>query len=396
MRNLNETIKMAFSSIIDNKVRYILTLIGIVLGISSLIAIVSLGNGVGDSIKDSMISGSEDRAVTLTFQPSMEDYTLAKNSNPFNDSVINNINRIKGVKKVEKEFATSTQMKIDNKDTMIGINYSANNDKLKVKNMVDGRNFNEYEFNKPTRVCIISTGLKKKLFKDKKAIGELVQISNKPVTIVGVIKDEIMGSFGEMDSIYIPNSTWNIIYGDNCANALKVSIGQDYDMDKISKEITKSLNEKTTLKGTYEIFNMKNIAKTFGKVTSIITSFVASIAGISLVVGGTGVMNIMYVAIIERTREIGVRRALGATSKNILFQFLIESIVVCLIGGVIGVLFGIGVAEIIGMVIKIHAKVSLGIMALGFGISIFMGIVFGISPALKAARLNPIDALSYE
>lgn len=396
MRNLSETIKMAFSSIIDNKVRYILTLIGIVLGISSLIAIVSLGNGVGDSIKDSMMSGSEDRAVTLTFRPNMDDYLETKNSNPFNDSVINNINRIQGVKKVEKEFSTNIQMKIDDKDTMIGINYSANNDKLKIKNMVDGRNFNEYEFNKPTRVCIISQGLKKKLFKEKKAIGELVQISNKPVTVIGVVNAEGVAGFGDFDTIYIPKPTWNIIYGDNCANALKVSIASNYDMDKVSKEITKNLNGKTTLKGTYEIFNMKEFAKSMGKVTSIITSFVASIAGISLVVGGTGVMNIMYVAIIERTREIGVRRALGATSKNILFQFLIESIVVCLIGGIIGVLFGIGVAEIIGMCIKVHAKISLGIMSLGFGISIFMGIVFGISPALKAARLNPIEALSYE
>ena len=396
MRNLNETIKMAFSSIVDNKVRYILTLIGIVLGISSLIAIVSLGNGMGDSIKDSMMSGSEDRAVTLTFRPNMDDYLETKNSNPFNDSVINNINRIQGVNKVEKEFSTSTQMKIDDKDTMIGVNYSANNDKVKVKSMVDGRNFNEYEFKKPTKVCIISTGLKKKLFKDKKAIGELIQISNKPVTVIGVTKEDMPGNFMELDSIYIPKPTWNIIYGDNCANGLKISISQNYNMDKVSEQITKNLNQKTTLKGTYEIFNMKNIANSIGKVTSIITSFVASIAGISLIVGGTGVMNIMYVAIVERTREIGVRRALGATSKNILFQFLIESIVVCLIGGIIGVLFGIGIAKLIGLAIHIHAKSSLGVMALGFGISIFMGIVFGISPALKAARLNPIDALSYE
>lgn len=392
MKNLSETIKMAFSSIIDNKVRYILTLLGIVLGISSLIAIVSLGNGFGDSIKDSIMSGSDDRSVTLNFIPSGDNSKL----NPFNTSVIDSVKRIKGVKSVEKEFSASTNIKIDNKDSIVSVNYCKDNNSLKSNNMILGRNFNDYELNNVTRVCIINNSLKNKLFKDENPLGKIIQVANKPLTIIGVVKEENTVSFIDLDNIYLPKPTWSITYGTNSSNGLKISILENYNIDSVSKEITESLNNKTTLKGTYDIFNMKNVAKSFGKVTSIITGFVASIASISLVVGGTGVMNIMYVAIIERTREIGVRRALGATKKNILFQFLVESIVICFIGGIIGVLFGIGIAELVGKIIHIRAKISLDIMSLGFGISIIMGIVFGISPALKAAKLNPIDALSYE
>ncbi|WP_142413211.1 ABC transporter permease [Hathewaya massiliensis] len=395
MKNFKEIIEMAFSSIIDNKLRYILTLIGIVLGISSLIAIVSLGNGMGDGIKESIISNDGTRSITLTFTPS-ENFSPLDNINAFNEFTMNTIRNIPGVDKVEKEFSAVTEMQIKDKPVMISVNCSTQENNPSNKKIIYGRNFNENELNKVSRVCIINKSLKEKLFENKNAIGEIIQLTNKPMRIIGVIDGDGPASFINFDNIYIPKSTWSITYGDDSARSLKISIKDKYDINEVSKKIVDKLNKVTNLDGTYEVFNMENIAKSINKVSSILTGFVASIASISLVVGGIGIMNIMYMAIVERTKEIGIRRALGATSKNILFQFLIESVVICLIGGIIGVLLGIGLANLIANIIKIHARTSLSIIILGLGTSTFMGVVFGISPALKAAKLNPIDALSYE
>lgn len=394
MKNLKGILEMAFSSIIDNKLRYILTLIGIVLGISSLIAIVSLGNGVGDDIKESIISSDGTRSISLMFTPG-EDSSNEENLDAFNDSVISKIKNTKGVDSVEKEFSSMTQMEIDNKSEMISINCSNETSNIGKEKIISGRTFNKKEFSNVSRVCIINKSLKDKLFKENDAIGEIVQVSDKPMIVVGVM-EEAGASFMSFNSIYIPRPTWSITFGDDSAKQLKICIAKDYDIKEVSKVIVDKLNNTSNLDGTYEVLNMEELAKSIGKVSSILTGFVASIASISLVVGGIGIMNIMYMAIIERTREIGIRRALGATSKNILFQFLIESIVICLIGGIVGVLFGIGIAHLIAAIIKIHAKTSISIIALGLGTATFMGVVFGISPAMKAAKLNPIDALSYE
>lgn len=395
MKNFKGTIEMAFSSIIDNKLRYILTLIGIVLGISSLIAIVSLGNGMGDEIKESIISSDGTRSVSLTFTPS-ERFSPLDNINAFNEFTMNTIKSIAGVEKVEKEFSAITEMKIKDKSVMIGVNCSTKENNLGTNKIIIGRTFNQNELEKVSRVCIINKSLKNKLFENKDPLGEIIQVAEKPMKIIGVTEGDTVSSFINFESIYIPKPTWSITYGDDSARSLKITIKEKYEINDVSKKIVDKLNKVTNLEGKYEVSNMENIAKSIGKVSSILTGFVASIASISLVVGGIGIMNIMYMAIVERTKEIGIRRALGATSKNILFQFLIESVVICLIGGVIGVLLGIGLANVIAGIIKIHARTSFSIIALGLGTSTFMGVVFGISPALKAAKLNPIDALSYE
>ncbi|OFI05852.1 putative ABC transporter permease YknZ [Clostridium acetireducens DSM 10703] len=395
MKNLKGVLEMAFSSIIDNKLRYILTLIGIVLGISSLIAIVSLGNGVGDDIKESIMSSDGTRSISLTFNPS-ENFSPMDNTNAFNDSVIGIIKNVPGVKSVEQEFSAITEMKIKDKSVVISVNCTQKSNNISMSKIIDGRSFNNHEFNKVSRVCIINKTLKDKLFQNEKAIGKVVQVADKPMTVIGVMQEQGATSFMDFDSIYIPRPTWSITYGDDSARSLKIAVKEDYDMKEVSKKVVDKLNKTSNLDGRYEVVDMEKIAKSVGKVSSILTGFIASIASISLVVAGIGIMNIMYMAIIERTREIGIRRALGATSKNILFQFLIESIVICLIGGIVGVLLGIGLANGIAAIIKIHAKTSFGIVALGLGTAIFMGVVFGISPALKAAKLNPIDALSYE
>lgn len=398
MRNIKENILMALQAIKDNKLRYFLTLLGIVIGISSLVAIVSLGNGLGSKIQDQVMSQGEDASVQLYFQGSNMEST--QKFNPYNDDVIYTIKQNKGVKEINKNFSGSTELEIDGKKSHIAVNYTKNNEKLNSNDIISGRNFNDKEFNDVYRVCVINEDLKNKLFKDKNAIGEIIQVANKPLRIIGVLKspeDAMMSAMGISNyQIYAPKGAWNILFGDEATYSANIVIKEGYDMQTVAKEVTETLNKKGETDGEYVIPNMQGVSKQVGKITSIITSFIGGIASISLVVAGIGIMNVMYMAIIERTREIGIRRALGATGKTILFQFLIESLVVCMIGGILGLLLGMGLGVGVGMIIKISPVFSANVFIVGFGISIGMGIAFGVSPALKASKLNPIDALSYE
>ena len=236
----------------------------------------------------------------------------------------------------------------------------------------------------------------KNLFTDEDPVGKEIRVKNIPFRVIGVLKSKGNGTMGndQDDTVLIPYTTsMERVEGIDYLRRVYVVAKDDGGIDRLQADIENLLRVRHNIKDTnLDDFNIQNMAQT----TGTFTLFLGAVAAISLVVGGIGIMNIMLVSVTERTREIGVRKALGATYSVIVTQFLIEAVVISLMGGFIGIAFGIGASKVIGMVSGMSTIVSVPTIIMSFAFSMAIGLIFGIYPARKAAKLNPIDALHYE
>ncbi|KEZ54023.1 ABC transporter permease [Metabacillus indicus] len=393
-----ENIRMAFSSVLAHKLRSILTMLGIIIGVASVILVVAIGQG-GEQMLKSQFTGTSN-TIEVFYQPSEEE--MQSDPNAYMKSAFDqsDINDMASIPEVEKVVASSSEFmpvrhKEETADTSI---FSINQAYIEVNQLKieSGRNLMEADFIGGERAGIISQETKKELFKDTDPIGEIVWISGQPFEIVGVLeKPEGLFSFGSME-IYIPSNTYRASFGKSDFNQVTLQAKDAESLQEAGKKATSMLNQKHDTEDSYQVFNMEEIAEGIGQVTRIMTLIIGSIAGISLFVGGIGVMNIMLVSVTERTREIGIRKALGATKRQILTQFLIESITLTLIGGIIGILLGAGGASLVSVFAGWPSLVSWQVVLGGLAFSMVIGIIFGMLPANKAARLDPIDSLRYE
>ncbi|MEK3805060.1 ABC transporter permease [Bacillus sp. FSL H8-0547] len=393
-----ENIRMAFSSVLAHKLRSILTMLGIIIGVASVILVVAIGQG-GEQMLKSQFTGTSN-TIEVFYQPSEEE--MQSDPNAYMKSAFDqsDINDMAGIPEVEKVVASSSEFmpvrhKEETADTSI---FSINQAYIEVNQLKieSGRNLMEADFIGGERAGIISQETKKELFKDTDPIGEIVWINGQPIEIVGVLeKPEGLFSFGSME-IYIPSNTYRASFGKSDFNQVTLQAKDAESLQEAGKKATSMLNQKHDTEDSYQVFNMEEIAQGIGQVTRIMTLIIGSIAGISLFVGGIGVMNIMLVSVTERTREIGIRKALGATKRQILTQFLIESITLTLIGGIIGILLGAGGASLVSVFAGWPSLVSWQVVLGGLAFSMVIGIIFGMLPANKAARLDPIDSLRYE
>lgn len=393
-----ENIRMAFSSVLAHKLRSILTMLGIIIGVASVILVVAIGQG-GEQMLKSQFTGTSN-TIEVFYQPSEEE--MQSDPNAYMKSAFDqsDINDMASIPEVEKVVASSSEFmpvrhKEETADTSI---FSINQAYIEVNQLKieSGRNLMEADFIGGERAGIISQETKKELFKDTDPIGEIVWISGQPFEIVGVLeKPEGLFSFGSME-IYIPSNTYRASFGKSDFNQVTLQAKDAESLQEAGKKATSMLNQKHDTEDSYQVFNMEEIAEGIGQVTRIMTLIIGSIAGISLFVGGIGVMNIMLVSVTERTREIGIRKALGATKRQILTQFLIESITLTLIGGIIGILLGAGGASLVSIFAGWPSLVSWQVVLGGLAFSMVIGIIFGMLPANKAARLDPIDSLRYE
>ncbi len=266
-----------------------------------------------------------------------------------------------------------------------------------------GSMFSERELRAAAKVAVLGSKTAKELFGPLDPIGQIVRIKNIPFVISGVLasKGSGMGGQNQDDRIIVPYTTaMKRITGERYLRSVNVQIARAEDMDAAQQEIGALLRQRHGLaadrKDDFNIFNQKEIADTVGSITKVITLLLGSIAAISLLVGGIGIMNIMLVSVTERTREIGIRIAVGARPIDILLQFLIEAITLSLIGGLIGILIGVLLSKLVAVVASFPAIVSTASIILAFGVSFAIGVFFGFYPARKAAAANPIDALRYE
>ncbi|WP_407708385.1 ABC transporter permease [Bacillus altitudinis] len=395
---LFENIKIALNSVLAHKLRSILTMLGIIIGVGSVIAVVAIGQGGEQMLKES-ISGPNN-TIDMTYTPSEEEL----NANPnalfeatFTEEDIQSVQALNGVKQVASSTAQGMQLRFQDTTidaTVNGINEGYTN--VHSLHIAEGQDLREIDFRSGRRAAVISEGIQKELFNGEKAVGELIWMNGQPVEVIGVLaKQEGLFSF-DMNEIYVPFAMLTTAFGVKEYDKLSIQVAHADQMKEVGKSAAARLNENHHTEDAYEMINLEEIAAGIGQITSVMTTIIGSIAGISLLVGGIGVMNIMLVSVTERTREIGIRKALGATRAQILVQFLIESVVLTLIGGLLGIALGLGGASLVSLFAGWPSLVSWQIVCGGVLFSMLIGIIFGLIPANKAARLDPIESLRYE
>lgn len=400
-----ESFLMAWASLVANKLRSLLTMLGIIIGVAAVIALVSIGNGVKQDIEDSISSLGSNLLVVMPGAPRTPGVRPSQGSmKSLKISDYEAIAKLEGVKAASPMTNGSYVVIYQNKNwttSVAGVN--ANFQDVNNWTMTSGRFFSDKNVQNRERVAVVGQTVVKNLFADEDPVGKEIRVKNIPFRVIGVLKSKGNGTMGndQDDTVLIPYTTsMERVEGIDYLRMVYVVAKDDEGIDRLQADIENLLRVRHNIKDTnlddFNIQNMKSIMETVAQTTGTFTLFLGAVAAISLVVGGIGIMNIMLVSVTERTREIGVRKALGATYSVIVTQFLIEAIVISLMGGFIGIAFGIGASKVIGIVSGMSTVVSVPTIIMSFAFSMAIGLIFGIYPARKAAKLNPIDALHYE
>lgn len=400
-----ESFLMAWASLVANKLRSLLTMLGIIIGVAAVIALVSIGNGVKQDIENSISSLGSNLLVVLPGAPRTPGARPSQGSmKSLKISDYEAIAKLEGVKAVSPMTNGSYVVIYQNKNwttSVAGVN--SNFQDVNNWTMTSGRFFSDKNVQNRERVAVVGQTVVKNLFADEDPVGKEIRVKNIPFRVIGVLKSKGNGTMGndQDDTVLIPYTTsMERVEGIDYLRRVYVVAKDDEGIDRLQADIENLLRVRHNIKDTnlddFNIQNMKSIMETVAQTTGTFTLFLGAVAAISLVVGGIGIMNIMLVSVTERTREIGVRKALGATYSVIVTQFLIEAVVISLMGGFIGIAFGIGASKVIGMVSGMSTIVSVPTIIMSFAFSMAIGLIFGIYPARKAAKLNPIDALHYE
>ncbi len=411
--NIRENIRIAVFSIKTNLMRSLLTMLGIIIGVASVIAIVTVGNGGRDYIVG-MIRDMGNSAISLTVNTNSAD-----DDDYFTDADIAAIKKLDGVQYASMQSISMCQMSAnDMTGILMGIGCNTDMAMLMRTPLLYGRFFTEEEYLEGKNVGVIDVGSALQLFGRKDVVGESVSCTSNDLTlsvrIVGVVDimasmnldtEEMMSSMGSMMGgmqmtscmLLMPAPVTATLNGRTSGryDMLQITAVDENMLDEIGAA---ALNYVHSLHDNYEkecytVTNMATYIDLLDTVINVFTIFIAAVSAISLVVGGIGVMNIMLVSITERTREIGIRKALGAKTGTIMFQFLTESIILCLIGGIIGLLLGVAAAAFVSYIMNVPLFVEPATVLLAVGFSSAIGIIFGVYPAKRAANLPPIEAL---
>ncbi|ARV14127.1 ABC transporter permease [Polaribacter sp. SA4-12] len=405
MKQLLKTFKVAFQSINKNRTRSLLTALGIIIGVAAVIMTISAGEGATQAVQ-SQISGLGTNLLMITTKTEHRAGIDVRMGRPVDEKDFNILQKNSvWMLKLSPLIANGVRAigPQGNKSTTI---YGVSSDYFDIlsREIVSGDIFTDEDVKAARKVCVIGETIKKELFIGEDPIGRQIRINKVPFTIVGLLKEEGKGTMGQDqdDMLIAPYTTiQNRLYGHRRGyNMIMASaISEDHIVDA-EIEVTELLRESHRIleseEDDFEVTTQIELQEITGNVTGILTLILGAIASISLIVGGIGIMNIMLVSVTERTREIGTRLAIGARESDILTQFLIEAIVLSLVGGVIGIVLGIIGNQIIYKATDFYIPTAVNSILIGFGFSVLVGIVFGYFPARKAARLNPIDALRYE
>jgi putative ABC transport system permease protein len=399
-----EAVKLALSSILRNKLRSVLTLLGIVIGVAAVIAMVTLGSGASSKVRENLAKLGSNMLIARpgqsTFGPGG-----ATDSRAFEERDVaalkSNLTGIRGVaptaqKQVKAVFGAL------NYDTSVT---GTNADWFTVQDWViaDGRPFNEGEIRSGTSVCVIGDTIVRELFAGQDPVGERLRLGNFSCEIIGRMAPKGQSAFGsDQDSIIVlPLRTYHRrIAGNTRISTISISVEEASDIARVQRDAEDVLRERRRVapgeEDDFTIRDMTQIANTMASTTTILTGLLGAVAAVSLLVGGIGIMNIMLVSVTERTREIGIRLAIGALERQVLSQFLVESIVLALFGGMIGIALGLAIAAAGSALMDVPFSADPAVVALAFAVSALIGVIFGYFPARRAARLDPIEALRRE
>ena len=395
--------KMAIRSLISHKLRTFLTALGIIIGVASVISMISIGEGARQQTLSTI---SKFGTNIITIKPGNKNSrhvstgkvdTLMLKDATF---IEQNVPLITGV--VAQVYG-SAQLKFGNKNTNTTVRGTGKNYR-RIANfkMQKGRYFNQQEINVAKRVCILGATVVKNLFAEANPLGETIKVDGKNFMVIGITEPKgALSWFDPDDQIFIPVTTaQKRVFGMNHIQSIDVQASKIEDLEFIKEDITQVLRIRHNIangkENDFYVQNSSQWLNSWGDAAKTFTYLLGGIAAISLMVGGIGIMNIMLVSVTERTREIGIRKAIGAKKKEILEQFLIESVLISFLGGGAGVLLGMGISEIVSNIGEWETIVSTQSILLAFGFSVGIGMFFGFYPANKAANMNPIEALRYE
>jgi len=396
--NLKECIKVALEGIRTNKMRSALTMLGIIIGVAAVITVVAIGKvgqtaimstleGIGTNLFQVYPKSDENGYLTLADMMTLQDVETIK-------SLATDIQYISPV----NDF--SLMAKYERKSKRV-YTYGVWPEYQHIRNvkLEKGRFLSEADETAGRRVVVIDTKLAQDLFGKEEALNKQIDLFGVSMTVIGIAKRDdsfLMGGPDYPSSVYIPFTTMNNIFNLGYVPYAEGSAVSKEKTESAMKQAKQILEKRHHTEGRYEAISLKDELEEIDTIMNILQLVIGSIAAISLLVGGIGVMNIMLVSVTERTREIGIRKALGAEYKHIMIQFLIEAVVICTIGGTIGMLIGLGGGLIVALVAKVPPVITPSIFVIAFGFSTAIGIFFGLYPARKAAKMNPVEALRYE
>ena len=401
-----ESVKMAIDGMITNKMRTFLTLLGIIIGVAAVIAMISLGMGVKAQIKENISSLGSNLLIISPGGRTSSGARLASGTGvrlTYDDAkaIEKNVN---GIEYVAPSVSSSYQLVVGNQNWTANVEGTTPNViDIRSFKIEEGRMFTDKDLDSRARVAVIGQTIVDNLFPDGDPVGKIVRINKAPFKVVGIlgVKGQSANGQDQDDVVYIPLTTaQQRMMGITYLNRITVQAQNEDVINDAQADIETLLRNRHKVKdGGDDDFTVRNLAAlmdTMMETANTITLLLGNIAAISLLVGGIGIMNIMLVSVTERTREIGIRKAIGATFSNILLQFLIEAMVVSVSGGLVGIVLGIGAAYAITSVFGWQTVISPLSIGASFGITVVIGLFFGIYPARKAALLDPIDALRYE
>jgi putative ABC transport system permease protein len=402
---VGETVAVAFQSIRANKLRSILTMLGIIIGVGAVITMVALGSGAQKAVEDRIAALGANVFTVFAGQGSRGGIRITDRTILSTDDYESLVRDGKLLKAVVPEMQQSLQVKYGNQNSNITVIGTTPN-YLDVKNYTvpHGRMFTPGDDEARQRYAVLGAAVPRMLGGNPAAmIHQTLQIRGINFEIIGVLSEK--GSAGGWsnpdEQVLIPLQTAKYrVFGSDRLRSMSVQVADGVPIQQGMVDLERILRREHRIRpggeNDFTIRNQQDILATQQETTQVFTTLLASIAAVSLLVGGIGIMNIMLVSVTERTREIGVRKALGATRANIMLQFLVEALALCLVGGLLGILAGIGTALALSRIMQWNTLISPIAVAVAFGFSALVGLFFGIWPARRAARLDPIVALRYE
>jgi putative ABC transport system permease protein len=398
--------KAAFRALRRNKMRTVLTMLGIIIGVGAVIAMVGIGNGAKAQVQARIAALGQN--VIMVFSGSVNRGGVFTGFGGAGTLTVEDAQAIErevpGVAAVSPEVRSGAQIMAGNNNwsTSImgeGVGYLA----IRQWDVDDGTMFTELDVRAAAKVCVLGKTTADKLFPEEDPVGKTIRIRNVPMKVLGVLKPKGASMFGsdQDDTVIVPYTTgMKRFAGVTTLRSINVQAATADQMSEVQNSIAELLRERHRIQpgrdDDFMLRNQQEIAEAMSATTEVMTALLAAIASVSLLVGGIGIMNIMLVSVTERTREIGIRMAVGARGRDILLQFLIEAVALSSTGGVLGILSGISGAKLITMIKQWPTLVSINSVVIAFAFSAAVGVFFGFYPARKASRLDPIDALRYE